>query len=222
MKVLLFDTETTGLPLKRQGYSKGPNNWPHIVSICWVILDSDTNEVLKEKYYVIYPERWTVPEQAAAIHGITTEKAIEEGYDLSVVMSEFLEEDYDIMVAHNLEFDYNVIGNAVQWDLGKEFQKIEKPKYCTMELSKFVCKIPYKSGGGCKPPKLSELYEYVFKREPVGALHNALYDTMLLVEIVKSCDFLRSKMNLPVKSEYNTTKNEGKKDNSRCLSIRLG
>lgn len=48
MKLLIFDTETTGLPKSRKASTEGPNNWPHIVSISWVILDSDTNKIEKQ------------------------------------------------------------------------------------------------------------------------------------------------------------------------------
>jgi DNA polymerase III epsilon subunit-like protein len=221
MKVLLFDTETTGLPKSNNPSSNGPNNWPHIVSISWVILDVDTNTVLKKKYYVIYPKNWEIPEESVKIHGITTTKAKEDGQDLQVVISEFLGESYDALIAHNMDFDYNVLHNAIEWDLDIQFAGISKPKYCSMKLSRDICKIV--KGMSYKNPKLSELYEFVFKKKPeVASLHNSLYDTMILTDIVQSCDELRRKMNLPTKKQVTVTKQDVRpKNDSGILSIRF-
>jgi DNA polymerase III epsilon subunit-like protein len=220
MKLLIFDTETTGLPKARLPSSRGPNNWPHIVSISWVILDADTNKTIDVQSYIVKPRNWTVPEDSVKIHGITEEKAQKEGYDLQFVISQFLGQSYDILVAHNLEFDYNVLHNAINWDLDIEFNGISKPKYCTMELSKDICKL--KGMFGYKSPKLSELYEYTFKRKPDShSLHNSLYDTMILRDVIESCDELRRKMNLPTTQQSTTTKDVRPKNDSRILSIRL-
>jgi DNA polymerase III epsilon subunit-like protein len=75
---LIFDTETTGLPKARLPSSRGPNNWPHIVSISWVILDAHTNKVVDIRSFVIKPRNWTIPEDSIKIHGITQEKAEKE------------------------------------------------------------------------------------------------------------------------------------------------
>lgn len=220
MKLLIFDTETTGLPKSRQPSSRGPNNWPHIVSISWVIFDADTNKVFDLRSFIIKPRNWTIPEDSIKIHGITQEKAEKEGVDLQFVISQFLAEQYDVLVAHNLEFDYNVLHNAINWDLDIEFKGIAKPKYCTMELSKDICKL--KGMFGYKSPKLIELYEYTFKRKPdTHSLHNSLYDAMILGDIIECNDELRRKMNLPSRQQVFTTKDVRPKDDSRVLSIRL-
>lgn len=220
MRLLIFDTETTGLPKARLPASKGPNNWPHLVSISWVILDVDSNQIAKQRYYVIKPRNWIIPEDSVKIHGITTVQAEKDGYDLQFVISEFLAEKYDVLVAHNMDFDYNVLYNAIEWDLDIEFGGIQKPKVCTMQLSKDICKL---SGMfGYKSPKLSELYEYTFKKNPqANSLHNSLYDTLILTEIIQSCDELRQKMNLPTKQQVIPTKDVRTKDDSRILSIRF-
>ncbi len=220
MKVLIFDTETTGLPKLRQPSFRGPNNWPHIVSISWVILDADTNKVIDLKSHIVKPRNWIIPQDSVKIHGITQEKAVQEGVDLQIAISEFLAQPYDILVAHNLEFDYNVLHNAINWDLGIEFKGITKPKYCTMELSKDICKL--NGMFGYKSPKLSELYEYTFKRKPdTHSLHNSLYDATILGDILQSNDELRRKMNLPTTQQSTTTNNVRPKNDSRVLSIRL-
>jgi len=66
MRLLIFDTETTGLPKSRQPSSKGPNNWPHIVSISWVILDADTNKsIVRETVEEVLSENGLLTESTS-------------------------------------------------------------------------------------------------------------------------------------------------------------
>jgi DNA polymerase III epsilon subunit-like protein len=222
MKLLIFDTETTGLPKSRQPSTTGPNIWPHIVSISWVILESDTNKIEKERSYIIKPLNWEIPEESVRIHGINQEKAIKHGEDLAKVLGEFLGECFDALVAHNLEFDFNVLHNAIQWDLEIPFKSIHRPMYCTMELSRTICNLRSMFGKP-KAPKLSELYEHVFKRSPdKDSLHTSIYDVLILTEIIQNCNELRLKMNLPPTSSMTTTKNVDQTLPTGVLSFRLG
>jgi len=202
MKLLIFDTETTGLPKLRESANVSPNNWPHLVSISWVILDSVTNQIEKKENFIVYPEKWVIPEEASNIHGITQEKALKEGEPLESIMMCFLYDQYDILVAHNLEFDLNVLIQTLKWDLNiSSFDGTSFPKKCcTMNLSRNICKLPFKNGGkGYKSPKLKELYEFVFKKQPnENLLHSSSYDTEILTEIVQNCNELRVEMGLPV------------------------
>lgn len=195
MKLLIFDTETTGLPKSRTAAIEKPDNWPHIVSISWIILNN--NKIVKQREYIVKPNNWTIPDDSIKIHGITNEIANTNGYPLSTVMLEFLEEECDIIVAHNIHFDYNVIINAIKWDLGIDFNGLTIPLMCTMQLSKAHCKIPGKFG--YKLPKLKELYEFIFKRKPNETkLHGSLYDTIILAECIQHCDWLQVALGLPV------------------------
>lgn len=222
MKLLIFDTETTGLPKSRKPSKEGPNNWPHIVSISWVILDSETNSIEKERSYIIQPRSWVIPDDSIRIHKITNEQANSEGVSLSKVLGEFLAEEYDMIVAHNMEFDYNVLDNAIRWDLDMAFNEIRKPKICTMELSKDLCNLKNLFGKP-KSPKLSELYEQAFGSPPAAdQLHNSLVDTKLLVKIVQEYNPLRVKMNLTVPAQERQIKDVRPKIKSGVLSIRLG
>ena len=222
MKLLIFDTETTGLPKSRKPSKEEPNNWPHIVSISWVILNSETNEVEKERSYIVNPVNWEIPEESVRIHGITKETATQLGQPLAKVLGEFLAEDYDTLVAHNMEFDYNVLDNAVRWDLEMAFSEIKKPKICTMELGRNLCNLKTLFGKP-KAPKLKELYETAFQTLPEETqLHNSLYDVKVLTKIIQEYKPLRVKMNLE-KEEQEVVKHYVRpKNESRILSIRLG
>jgi len=220
MKLLIFDTETTGLPRLKIPAIKEPNNWPHIVSISWVILNTDTNKIDKQRSYIIKPLNWLIPEDSIKIHGITQERANTEGHDLAKVIGEFLAESYDVLVAHNLDFDLNVLYNAIQWDLELPFKPLKKQMMCTMELSRDICKLKG-NFSSYKSPKLSELYEYTFKKSPEkDSLHNSLYDTLVLTEVIQNCDQLRLKMNLPLINSL-AIKNDNKENNPRILSFRF-
>jgi len=183
MKLLFFDTETTGLPKNRDPAYKGPNNWPHIVSISWVLQDGDKKE---RQSFIVRPNGWTIPEESTKIHGITHEHALKEGYHLSHVMLQFLLVDHDFIIAHNLDFDLNVVINACLWDLGIAMPDFGR-QFCTMKFSTDLIRLPLGNGrSGWKSPKLSELYKYVTHKEPDGQLHNSAYDTELLVEIANT------------------------------------
>jgi DNA polymerase III epsilon subunit-like protein len=202
MKLCIFDTETTGLPLnyKQMAY-QGPDNWPHIVSIAWVILDGDTNQILKKKYHIINPTDWVIPDESIAIHKITNEFAKKMGISIQSAIIDFLNEEFDLLVAHNLEFDYNVLVNAMKWDCHMNIDFFPRTK-CTMKIGKDLCKIPFKNAG-YKYPKLKELYQYAFKRTPIEtSLHSSIYDVAILTEIIQHCDPVRNGLRLPTKEFF--------------------
>lgn len=204
MKVLIFDTETTGLPKSKASAYAGPNNWPHIVSISWIVLNSETNKFEKVKSFIVRPEKWIIPPESTAIHGISHELAMQSGLPLLDVMYEFLLEERDIIVSHNYEFDNNVVINALKWDLEVPNPVLKGIPYCTMKLTTNFCKLPGKYYG-YKPPKLKELYKIVFGRDPdESKLHGSLYDAQILAEIIKEFGPLRRIMGLDA-SRGNTT-----------------
>jgi DNA polymerase-3 subunit epsilon len=196
MKILVFDTETTGLPKDMSLPAiQSSDNWPHLVSISWAVLDSETNSVMKTHCYIVKPSKWTIPEESSRIHGITQDKALEFGIPLRDVIEEFNGEQCDAMVAHNLKFDMNVVLNAIIWDLGIPFRGFAKRKFCTMEIGTPMCKIPGRYG--YKYPKLKELYENVLGHPPkTEQLHNALFDTLYLCEIIQKSAEIRIQMGL--------------------------
>jgi DNA polymerase III epsilon subunit-like protein len=180
---------------------------------------TDKNVIEKKRSYIIQPEGWTIPPDSTRIHGITNEEAVSQGVSLHSVINEFLNEKYDILIAHNMEFDYNVLMNAIRWDLDLVDVMIDTPLFCTMQASKSFCRIPYSSGGGSKPPKLKELYFHTFGRNPdEGQLHNSMYDTMLLVDILKGSYKLRDLLTVYIDR---VIRNAPQQDNPTILSFSL-
>lgn len=189
MRVLLFDTETTGLPHKPQYPAKMcKNNWADIVSIAWILADEHGN-ALETEYHVIRPEGWTIPQESVEIHKITEEHAYAYGEDLRTIMNKFVEcvLKSDVLVAHNINFDKNIVNNALKWRLNLPYmlEDIVKRFFCTMQESRTIVGLPGKTKGTYKMAKLSEMYERLFNKKPTEMLHNSLGDT----QIMKECFF---------------------------------
>ena len=183
LKLLFFDTQTTGLPRDWKTPSReGPVNWPDLVSLAWILMDEDKT-ILQSQYSIVKPGEWGIPEDSTAIHGITHETAVAHGRPLEEVLDEFWKAHAhaDMVVAHNMRFDRNVVWGATRWRTEREPQEW-KPMFCTMMDTINLCRLPYPSGKGFKFPKLSELYVHVFKKEPTATLHNSMEDTRILVE----------------------------------------
>ena len=188
-RVVFIDTETTGLPrFKFANALQGPDNWPDIVSVAWIVYED--GEIVNSNYSVIKPNGWTISEQSTKIHGITQEYAEENGRNLNYVLST-LKDDLDQateVVAHNLDFDKNVIFNAYKWRLDLNPWHYWPPiETCTMLRAEIELKIPSKfptTYRPYKPPTLKELYKATFPdRDVPEGLHNSLKDTEVLSEI---------------------------------------
>ena len=186
---LFFDTETAGLPRNRNAPITDVKNWPRLVQIAWLLCDESGKQV-KGRDDIIRPEGFTIPMSATRIHGITTEKAMEEGVPLDGVLQEF-ESDIDLadyLVAHNMEFDEKIVGAEF---IRKKISNLlfQKPRICTMKTSTDYCKIP--GTYGYKWPTLSELHFALFHTEPEET-HNALAD----VEVCAKCFFELKKLGI--------------------------
>ena len=115
------------------------------------------------------------------------------------MIKKFQSETYDAIVAHNIDFDINVLVNAIKWDLELEIPQFSR-MFCTMNMTRNICKLPG-SYGKYKTPKLKELYTFTFGHLPdESKLHGSLYDVLILTEIIKSCLPLRQAMGLVASS----------------------
>ncbi len=182
MMYLFFDTETTGLPRDYNAPASDTNNWPRMIQIGWILSDEDGSRIDSAEY-IIKPDGFTIPVAASNIHGISTERAIEEGVELDEVLNIFSDmiNDADTIVAHNISFDEKIIGaEFVRRKTANNFDS--KPKFCTMKSTTDFCKIPGRYG--FKWPKLSELHINLFGEDFEGA-HDAFAD----IEATERCFF---------------------------------
>ena len=168
---LFFDTETTGLPLNFNASHKDLNNWPRVVQLAWILTDSQ-GKIIEEKSFIIKPDSFTIPVASFAIHGIDNEKANKLGIsiiDALNIFNQSLQNRNLILVAHNMDFDINVLG-AEFLRIGVETNFMDLSRVCTMKSSIDFCGLP--KG---KFPKLAELYRRLFNDDFENA-HNAMAD----------------------------------------------
>ena len=170
---LFFDTETTGLPRDYKASAEDFDNWPRLVQIAWLSFDKDGNQV-GENNYIIKPEGFTIPSDASRVHGISTERALNEGVELQSVLIEFQNQisQASYLVAHNMSFDEKNVGaEFLRNNMVNSIEAIDK--ICTMEQSTNYCKLNGRYG--YKWPKLSELHYKLFGTGFEEA-HNAAVD----------------------------------------------
>ena len=157
---LFFDTETTGLPKNWKAAVEDLDNWPRMVQLAWVFCDQGGNTISKNNY-IIKPDGFLIPKEAAQVHGITTARANKEGVNIKNVLIEFedLVNQADYLVAHNISFDEKIVGAELL--RSQMVNKTEqKNKICTMQQSTNFCAI--EGSRGYKWPKLAELYYQLF------------------------------------------------------------
>ncbi len=170
---LFFDTETTGLPKSWKAPVTDLNNWPRLVQLAFLFYDKSGNRIV-EGNHIIKPEGFTIPVEVSRIHGITTERANQEGRPLLAVLQEFqsLIDQSEFLVAHNMSFDEKIVGAEFLRNRMQD-STATKRKICTMQSTTNFCALegPY----GYKWPKLSELHIRLFGKSFEEA-HNAAVD----------------------------------------------
>ena len=194
MRTLVFDSETTGLSKTQIISPSTIHLWPHVVQFSYIVFDTETNEIVKIKDSIIkVPDGFTITEENAKIHGITTEISLAKGVDLLPVLEEFFA-DFDTadhIVGHNVSFDINMIKAELQrLIMNSSDKKLEDylttintstKFYCTMQETIELCAIEMKDKYGRpykKFPKLVELYQKMFDVTPKN-LHNSLNDVIV-------------------------------------------
>ncbi|MCA1747892.1 MAG: 3'-5' exonuclease, partial [Bacteroidales bacterium] len=85
---LIFDTETTGLPLRDNAPIEELHNWPRIVQIAWQVHDR-TGKILEVENMIIRPDGFEIPYAAEKVHGISTEMARTSGIPIAEAMEKF-------------------------------------------------------------------------------------------------------------------------------------
>lgn len=181
---LFFDTETTGLPdFKAPSESA---HQPHIVQLAALLVDMDTRETIQSMDVIIRPDGWTIPDDVAAVHGITTEHAAEVGIPEQLAVSMFMELWAGrARVAHNEQFDARIVRIALMRFHSEDAADIWKsgPTECTARLATPICALPptekMKAVGRFhhKTPNLGEAYRHFTGKELENA-HSAMADVL--------------------------------------------
>jgi DNA polymerase-3 subunit epsilon len=113
--ILVFDTETTGLPDYHKP-SEMPHQ-PHLVELAAILFDTDTMKVVDDLDTLVQPDGWVSEPEAFAAHGITEAEAMRDGLPERVALSLFLDlmDMADYRVAFNeAGFDQRIIRIAIK------------------------------------------------------------------------------------------------------------
>jgi len=179
MKSLIFDSESTNFPI--WGKPSGGDDQPHLVQLAALLMDDETQEVLDSMDVIIAPNGWESCPEALETHGITKERAMEEGIseEEAIILFMALWLRCDIRVAHNTTFDNRMIRIALKRycpDLvSDEVWKDKTQYFCTLQKSKKIM-------GGKSGHTLPEAYKHFTGKEMEGA-HNAMCDAKACMAI---------------------------------------
>jgi DNA polymerase III epsilon subunit-like protein len=178
MRILFFDTETTGL---------NPQ-WNVIIQLSYQIVDSDSWATLKTvNHYFAWPENKTrITQEAIAVSGLTEDALRSKQLsNRKTALEEFLadKDSCDLLVAHNLEFDKKFIIASCREEGVKYANSGWTQSFDTMKRMANYCQIPKDWGSGYKWPKLIELAECLGVNYSQIALHDSSGD----VELTKLC-----------------------------------
>ena len=186
MKVLVFDTETSGLPKERNPSIYDTDKWPHVMQVSYIIYNTETGEIDEKYDAYIKLNTWVIVDPVSeGIHGITREIMDTKGVPIQEALVRVRDAlgKVDICVGHNVSFDKRfMIVEGIRNSIRMNFPA----DYCTMKNGKEVCKIDFTfSNGekGFKFPKLMELYEHLFPGIPAPQnLHNSFADTIITLK----------------------------------------
>ena len=202
MKVLAFDTETTGLPTERNPSIMDKHKWPHVVQLSYILFDTETKEVLiLRNDFINIPSNVKITPESEKIHHISQEVCDTFGINIIDALNDFNNNlmKADLIVGHNIAFDKQLL--MVECMRNKITQKFtvngsRKKEYCTMKNGSEICKILKTSNAGqtyFKYPTLTELHVKLFETTPNGA-HDALVDVLICLhcylKIVDDYDFM--------------------------------
>lgn len=188
---LFYDTETTGLPLFGEP-SEHPDQ-PHIVQLAACLVDLDTRQTVAGMDVIICPDGWTIPDNVAAVHGITTEHAEAVGISEKLAVEMFMAlwaGPGRTRIAHNESFDARILRIALKrlFDKPDEVLPISDEwkagtAECTARLATPICALPPTEKMKAakrfhhKTPNLTEAYRHFAGKELENA-HSAMADVL--------------------------------------------
>lgn len=229
MKYLFFDTETTSLPKKYFDQTgKRKTIWPHIVQLCWIILDDSDFSMQTHDYIIKLPYNVYVDPVSESIHHITHDMIRKYGKDPLTIFTTLKEDmlSVDYIIAHNLNFDKSVfVAECKRYNIPNPFHDIDYDKqFCTMQLGTPLCKIHFPQRQQqnnlfsqhvsfnthnhhhtktnkykYKYPKLIELHDYLFPQDKYKLNEKMLHNALYDVLLCIRC-FFKIQHNIDMKN----------------------
>ena len=230
MRVLVFDTETTGLPKSKIINPDTLNLWPYVVQFSYVIYDTILNDIVETSDSIVKLEDGiTIPEDSTKIHGITNEISSKNGIDIDLILQDFFYHlnNVDLLVGHNVSFDINMIKVELLRIIYENHLNISDDEIktiknnlhfltnyknicCTLQSSIDLCNIKAINKFGkeyIKFPKLLELHQKLFESTP-NNLHNSFNDILVTLRC-----YIKLRYNTDLNEECNSFKKISKKLN---------
>lgn len=108
--VAVFDIESTGVDVETA----------RIVTAFFGVLDAEGN-VIEAHNWMVRPDGYEIPEEATAVHGVSTEQALAEGADeygalrqiYVAIITKCVDENIPV-TGHNLAYDFTVLDRNIQ------------------------------------------------------------------------------------------------------------
>lgn len=175
MNILVFDTETTGLPIWKEP-SDDPAQ-PYIVDMACSLFDATGLEL--ERFDALVKPGCPIPDELVLLHGISTEMAMDEGIEIAEANASFmaLVTQADMIVGHNVSFDIRMAriqaarATQAKWDN-------PLPTFCTMRRTTNLVRAlgpKARHPQDWKRPTLIEATRHFFNEDHAGA-HRARPD----------------------------------------------
>jgi len=229
MLILVFDTETTGLPNSKIISPDTLSLWPHIVQFSYVIYDTSACDIVKTVDKIVkVKEDVIITDESTQFHGITNQISKKKGKPIEGIFQEFFNDlkNIDMLVGHNISFDINIVKvellriiySADSSSISEEDLKDFKHHLhlltnfqnicCTLQETIELCDIKAVNKSGktyLKFPKLSELHEKLFETTP-NNLHNSFTDILVTLRC-----FMKLKYNIDLNDDCIKFKKHTKK-----------
>jgi len=188
--IFVFDTETTGLPSFKDR-SDDPRQ-PHLVQLATILCGDDGAEI-EAQSVIVRPNGWVISPEVTAIHGISHERAIDEGIPEAEAVAMFVmaQARGAVRVAHNESFDRRIMRIAMaRARFARDFiEAVEgRQVFCTCNEAKPIMNLPptakMRAAGfnGPKSPNLTECIKHFFSEDLSGA-HDAMIDARACARI---------------------------------------
>ena len=175
MTSLVFDLETSGLPIRNSSKYYHPRKFKYydnsrVIEIAYNIIDEDGN-IISEYNSLIIPEGFDITN--SEFHGLTTEECKKDGKYIKNVLlhieNDMLKYGVVRVISHNIGFDLNILLSECYRCNSTLIKKLLScKKVCTMLEGQEYMKVG-------KWPRLEELYKFLFK-EDINQEHRAKSD----------------------------------------------
>lgn len=176
---LIFDTETTGLPIWKE--PSGHEKQPHLVQLAALLVNEETQKTISSMNVIVRPDGWDIPQEVVDVHGISKPYAEAVGVPEAIALDMFMCLYFraNIRVAHNTTFDNRLIRIALKRYFPNmvtdEEWKDRERYFCTLQNAKKIM-------GGSSGHTLAEALKHFTGKELVGA-HDAMADTLACKDI---------------------------------------